>query len=67
MSNSSIWLIDRTLPGATAPDESVPRSNSIKGVFHIPQSFKTGASRLMLCERIIRPAPLGQPDHSNQI
>ena len=45
MSNSSIWPIDRTLSGATAPGLCGPGSDSNKGVFHIPQSSSiTGAS-----------------------
>ena len=39
MSNSSIWLIDRTLLGATTPGQSEPGSNSNEGVLCIPQSF----------------------------
>ena len=41
MSNSTIWLIDRTLSGATTPGQSGPRSNVKKGVLHIPESSKT--------------------------
>ena len=38
MSNSSIWLIDWTLSGATTPGQSGPGSNGNEGVLHIPQS-----------------------------
>ena len=36
MSNSSIWLIDRTLSGATTPGQSGPGSNDNEGVLCIP-------------------------------
>ena len=39
MSSSSIWPIDRTLSGATTPDECGPSSNDNEGVFRIPQTF----------------------------
>ena len=35
---NSIWPINRTLPDATTPGQSEPRSDSNKGVLHIPQS-----------------------------
>ena len=38
MSNISIWSIDRTLLGATAPGQSVPGSFVNEGALHIPQS-----------------------------
>ena len=42
MLNSSIWLIDRTLSGATTSGQSEPEN---KGVFRIPQNSSiTGAS-----------------------
>ena len=34
---SSIWSIDRTLPGATTPGHSGLGSNGNEGVLHIPQ------------------------------
>ena len=37
MSNSSIWPIDRTLSGATAPGQSRPRIDDNERVLHIPQ------------------------------
>ena len=40
----SIWLIDRTLSGATNMGQSGPGSNGKEGVFYIPQTSKTGAS-----------------------
>ena len=43
MSNSSIWLIDRILSGATSPGQSRPGSNGNEGILHIPQSFIIGA------------------------
>ena len=44
MSSSSIWLIDGTLSVATTLGQSEPESNGNKGVIHIPQNSKTGAS-----------------------
>ena len=44
MSNSSIWLIDRTLLDAYTPGQSGPGSNVNEGVLHIPQSSRTGTS-----------------------
>ena len=45
MSNRSLWPIDRTLSGATTPDQSGPGHDRNEGVFHIPQSFSiTGTS-----------------------
>ena len=44
MSNSSIWLIDRTQSDATTPGQSGPGNNGNEGVLHIPQNSKTGAS-----------------------
>ena len=42
---SSIWSIDRTLSGATTPDQSGPGSDGNEGVLHIPQSSTiTGTS-----------------------
>ena len=38
MSNSTIWIIDRTLSGATIPGQSEPGSNVIEEELHIPQS-----------------------------
>ena len=39
----SIWHIDKTLAGATPPDQSGPGSNSNEEVLHIPQIFKARA------------------------
>ena len=45
MSNNSIRPIDRTLSGATTPNQSEPGSNGIEGLLHIPQSSSiTGTS-----------------------
>ena len=44
MSNSSIWSIDRTLPGVTTPGQSKLWYDSNEGVLYIPQSSKTVAS-----------------------
>ena len=44
MSNSFIWLIYRSLSGATTPGQSVPGSNGNEGVIHIPQSSRTRSS-----------------------
>ena len=45
MSNSSIWVIDRTLSGATILSQSGPGSNDNKRVLLIPESSSiTGAS-----------------------
>ena len=38
MSDSSIWLIDRTLSGATTSSQSGPGSNDNEGVLCIPKS-----------------------------
>ena len=35
---SSIWPIDRTLTGTTAPNQSRPESNNYEEVFYIPQT-----------------------------
>ena len=40
MSNSSIWLIDKTLSGATTPGQSEPGSNSNKRYFTLPKAIK---------------------------
>ena len=39
MSNSSIWLIDRTLSGATTLGQSGPGSDVNEGVLYIPQNI----------------------------
>ena len=45
MSNCSIWPIDKTLSGATIPDQGRPRSDGNERVLCIPQSSSiTGAS-----------------------
>ena len=45
MANSSIWLIDKTLSGATTPSQSVPGSNDNEGILCITQSCSiTGTS-----------------------
>ena len=36
--------IDETLTGTTTLGQSEPESNSNEGVFHIPQSSRTGVS-----------------------
>ena len=36
---SSLWPIERTLSGATTPEQCGPGSDSSEGVLHIPQSF----------------------------
>ena len=41
MSNSSIWPIDRTLPGAITPSQSGPESNGNEGVLRIHESSST--------------------------
>ena len=38
MSNSSIWLIDRTLSRATTPNQGEPGSNGNEGVLRFPQT-----------------------------
>ena len=38
MSDSSIWLIGRTLSGATTSSQNWPGSDGNKRVHHIPQS-----------------------------
>ena len=42
--NSSIWPIEETLTATTTQDQSGPGSNGNKGVLHIPQNLRTGAS-----------------------
>ena len=44
MSNSSIWPIDKSLSGATTPDQSGPGSDSNEGVLRIFPISKAGAS-----------------------
>ena len=44
MSNSSIWPISQTLPGATTPGHNGPGNKSNERVHHITQSSRTGAS-----------------------
>ena len=44
MSNSSIWPIDKTLPGTTTLGKSWPGSNSNEVVLNIPQISKDGTS-----------------------
>ena len=45
MSNSFIWPVDKTLPGATTLGQSGAGSNGNEVVLHIPQSSSiTGAS-----------------------
>ena len=47
MLSTSTWLIDRTLSGATTPDQSGPGSDGNKRVLRIPQSCcNTGTSPL---------------------
>ena len=43
MSNSSIWLIVKTLSGDTTPGKSGPRSDGNEGVLHIPQNSYSSA------------------------
>ena len=43
MSNSSIWLLDKTLSGATTLGQSRPGSEGNEGVLHISQSSWAGA------------------------
>ena len=46
MSKSSIWLIDRSLSGATTPGQSGPGSNSNEGILCISESSSfTGATQ----------------------
>ena len=40
MLNSSIWLIDRTLSGATTSDQNGPQSTGNEGVLRISQSSR---------------------------
>ena len=45
MSNSSIWVIDRTLSGTTTPGQSGPGSDdNEEGLRILPNSSITGAS-----------------------
>ena len=38
MLNSSIWLIDMTISGASIPGQSEPGSYGNEGVLHIPKT-----------------------------
>ena len=49
MSNSSIWLINRTLSGASTPGQSGPGSNSNEGVFYFPQKYHIAGTLLSDC------------------
>ena len=40
----SIWAMDKTLSGATTPDQSVPGNKSNEGLLHISQISKAGDS-----------------------
>ena len=42
--NSSIWTIDKTLPGTINQGQNEPESNDNEGEFHIPQSYRSGVS-----------------------
>ena len=42
--NSSVWPLDMTLTSSTTLSPSGPGSNDNKGILHISQSFRTGAS-----------------------
>ena len=44
MPNSSIWLVDMALPGATTPGQSGPGSDSNERVLQIPRSSRVRAS-----------------------
>ena len=44
MSYRYIWLVCRTLLSVTAPGQSEAGGNGNKGILHIPQSSRTGAS-----------------------
>ena len=46
---SSIWSIDRTLSGATTPDQSGPRNDGNKEVLCIPQSSNISGTSLSDC------------------
>ena len=39
MFNSFIWVLDRTLSGATTPGQSKPGKNGNEGVLHIPKPY----------------------------
>ena len=70
MSYCSIWTTDRTLSGATTPDQSGPGSNGNEGILHISQSSKTEAppsywhARLIYIYALLQPKPvdLGEDD-----
>ena len=40
----TIWLLDRTLSGATTPSQSGPGSNGNEGILHISQNSRIGVS-----------------------
>ena len=46
---SSIWLLDRSLSGATTPSQSGPGSDGNKGVLRIPQSSSITGTSLSDC------------------
>ena len=54
MSNSSIWLIDRTQSGASTPNQSRWRSNGNEEVLRIPQSSSITEASLSLFSLISR-------------
>ena len=49
MQFSSIWLIDRTLSGATIPYQSGPESDGMEGVLRIPQTSSITGNSLSNC------------------
>ena len=57
MSKSSIWPLDRTLPGATIPGQCGPGSNGNEGVLCISQS--SSITRASLSDRLV-----SYPGHS---
>ena len=42
--NSSFWFIGGTLTGTITPGQNEPGSNVNKGIIHMAQSSRTGAS-----------------------
>ena len=49
MSNTFIWPINKTLSGATTPNQSEPGSNGNEGTLHIPQSSSITRASLSDC------------------
>ena len=56
---SSIWPIDRTLSGATTPDQSGPGSDANKEVLRIPKISSCLTAQLRFNRWILQPQATG--------